>query len=355
MRQNMELKDIRKKIDLLDSRILRILNYRMELALMAKKFKTSIEDKDREKEIIDRIRLNSTGLINAEFVEKVYTEIIKESKALQQRDYRLIGFQGEHGAYGEVALRAWNSEWVSVPCTDYSAVFEGIKKGLFDYGIVAVENTLGGVVGEVNELLVNTGLYVVGAVELPVYLCLLTLPGTDHRDIRTVYSNSQALGQCRNFLERNHLEALQYYDSAGAAKMLAEDTPKSSAVIASKLAAEIYDLEIIKEDIDDFERNMTRFLILSAKENIVEGDKCSILFSTAHRAGTLFNVLEIFTKHDINLTRIGSIQSGAGNYTFFLDFIGSHKDEKVISSMEQIKKVTSSLRFMGCYKEVRVD
>ena len=137
--------------------------------------------------------------------------------------------------------------------------------------------------------------------------------------------------------------------------MLAEDTPKSSAVIASKLAAEIYDLEIIKEDIDDFERNMTRFLILSAKENMAEGDKCSILFSTAHRAGTLFNVLEIFAKHDINLTRIGSIQSGAGNYTFFLDFMGSNKDEKVVASMEQIKKVTSSLRFIGCYKEIRVD
>ena len=351
----MELKDIRKRIDLLDSRILRILNYRMELALMAKKLKTSIEDKDREKEIIERIRVNSTGLINSEFVEKVYTEILKESKALQKRDHNLIGFQGDHGAYGEVALRSWNNEWVSVPCKGYSAVFEGIKKGLFDYGIVAVENTLGGVVGEVNELLVNTDLYVVGAVELPIYLCLLALPGTDHRDIRTVYSNSQALGQCRNFLSRNHLEPVQYYDSAGAAKMLAEDTPKSSAVIASRLAAEIYNLEIIKEDIDDFERNMTRFLILSAKENKAEGDKCSILFSTAHRAGTLFSVLEIFAKQNINLTRIGSIQSGAGNYTFFLDFIGSNRDEKIISAIEQIKKVASNLRFMGCYKEIKVD
>ncbi|MDM7919963.1 MAG: prephenate dehydratase domain-containing protein, partial [Methanosarcina sp.] len=180
-------------------------------------------------------------------------------------------------------------------------------------------------------------------------------PGTDYRDIRSVYSNSQALGQCRNFLERNHLDPVQYYDSAGAAKMLAEETPKSSAVIASRLAAEIYDLDIIKDDIDDFERNMTRFLILSAKENMTEGDKCSILFSTAHRAGTLFSVLEIFAKHDINLTRIGSIQSGAGNYTFFLDFIGSSRDEKIIASLEQIGNVTSSLRFMGCYKEIRIN
>jgi prephenate dehydratase/chorismate mutase/prephenate dehydratase len=351
----MELNEIRKKIDLLDSRILRILNDRMELALMAKKLKTTIEDKEREKEIIERIRLNSTGLINSEFVEKVYSEVLKESKGLQKKEHNLIGFQGEHGAYGEVALREWNKEWVSVPCKGFAAVFEGVKKGLFDYGIVGVENTLGGVVGEVNELLVNTDLYVVGAVELPIDLCLMTLPGTDHRDIRSVYSQSQVLGQCRNFLKRNHLEPIQYYDSAGAAKMLAEDTPRSSAVIASKLASEIFDLEIIKEGIDDFERNMTRFLILSGKENKEEGDKCSILFSTAHRAGTLFNVLEIFAREKINLTRIGSIQSGAGNYTFFLDFIGSNKDEKVISALDKIKKVASNLRFMGCYKEIKVE
>jgi prephenate dehydratase/chorismate mutase/prephenate dehydratase len=351
----MELDDIRKKIDLLDSRILRILNDRMELALMAKRFKTSIEDKYREKEIIERIQANSTGLINSEFVEKVYREILRESKDLQKIEHKLIGFQGEHGAYGEVALRAWNRDWVSVPCKGYAAVFEGVKDGLFDYGIVAVENTLGGIVGEVNELLVNTDLYVAGAVELPIYLCLLTLPGTDHRDIRSVYSQSQALGQCRNFLSRNSLEPVQYYDSAGAAKMLAEETPKSSAVIASNLAAEIYDLEIIKEDIDDFERNMTRFLILSGEENREEGDKCSILFSTEHRAGTLFSVLEIFAKAEINLTRIGSIQSGVGNYSFFLDFIGSNKDEKVISVLGEIREVTTNLRFMGCYREIKVD
>ena len=351
----MMLKDIRKKIDLLDSRILRILNDRMELALMAKKFKVNIEDNEREKEIIKRIRMNSTGLINAEFVEKVYTEIIKESKHLQKKDHKLIGFRGDHGAYGEVALREWNSDWVSVPNKGYEGVFEGVKTGLYDYGIVAVENSLGGIVGEVNELILNTDLYVVGAVELPINFCLLVLPGTDHREIRTVYSQSQALAQCRNFLARNALEPVQYYDMAGAAKMLAENTPKSSAVIASRMAAEIYDLEIIKEDINDFERNITRFLVLSKEENSEDGDKCSILFSTEHRAGTLFGVLEVFAKRNINLTRIGSIPSGVRNYTFFLDFIGSSRDENVEKAIQEIEKITVNFRFMGCYKERTIE
>ena len=351
----MGLKEIRKKIDLLDSRILRVLNERMELALMAKKFKSNVEDSVREKELLERIRRNSTGLINAEFIEKIYVDIINESKSLQKKDYALIAFKGEHGAYGEVAIREWNSDWVSVPCTEYSAVFEGIETGLYDYGIVPVENILGGVVGEVNELLVNTDLYIVGAVELPVYLCLLVLPGTDHREIRSAYSQSQVLAQCRNFLARNGLEPVQYYDSAGAAKMLAEETPKASSVIASRLAAEIYDLEIIKEDIDDFERNRTRYLLLSKEENKEEGDKCSVLFSIEHKAGALFRVLEAFAKENINLTRIGSIQGGTGSYAFFVDFVGSKSDENVVKALGIVKDNTTDFRFLGCYREIKAE
>ena len=347
----MDLKDIRKRIDFLDSRILRILNDRMELALMARKFKADIEDGEREKSVLDRIRQNSPGLINSEFIEKVYTEIIRESKNLQKRELRLIGFKGEHGAYDEIALREWDKELITIPCEGYHQVFEGVRAGLYDYGIVAVENTLGGVVGEVNELLVNTDLYVVGAVELPISLCLLVLHGADHREIRTIYSSSQALDQCSNFLSRNNLDPVQYYDSAGAAKMLAEQMPQGTAVIASRLAAEIYDLHVIKEDIDNFGSNITRFLILSREENREEGDKCSIVFSTEHRAGTLFRALEVFAKKNINLTRIGSIRSSMGDYTFFLDFIGSNRDENVTAALKEVESVTVNFRFMGCYKE----
>jgi prephenate dehydratase/chorismate mutase/prephenate dehydratase len=351
----MSLKEIRKQIDLLDARILRILNDRMELALMTSKFKHGVEDTEREKEILERIRMNTTGLINSKLIGKIYAEIIKESKDLQKENYRLIAFRGEHGAYGEVAAREWNSSYIPTPCKEFSDIFEGVKSGKYDYGIVSVENSLGGIVGEVNELLINTDLKVIGAVEMPIYLCLLTLPGTDHREIHSVYSNSQALSQCRHFLSRNRLEGQQFYDTAGAAKMLSEKSLKSSAVIASSLAAEIYNLEVIKEDIDDFEKNRVRYLVLSREESEVEGDKCSILFSTEHRAGTLFRVLEIFANKDINLTRIGSIPTGKGDYAFFLDFLGSDRDEDIRNILEDIKGVTSDFRLMGCYKEKSLD
>lgn len=351
----MSLKEIRKEIDLLDSRILRTLNDRMELALMASKFKKEIEDSEREKEILEAIRRNTRGLINAGLIEKIYMEIIKESKDLQKKDYKLIGFRGEHGAYGEVAAREWNPYHVPVPCAEFSEIFEGVKSGKFDYGIVSVENSLGGIVGEVNELLINMDLKVVGEVELPIYLCLMTLPGTDHRGLHSVYSSSQALAQCRDFIARNKLDPIQFYDTAGAAKMLAEKVPKASAVIASSLAAEIYNLEIIKEDIDDFERNRIRYLILAKEDEDVEGNKCSILFSAAHRSGSLFSVLELFAKENINLTRIGSVPGGMGKYAFFLDFIGSQKDENVIRVLDKLKDMTENFRLMGCYREKSIE
>ena len=350
----MNLETTRKNIDLLDSEILKLLKDRMEQVLLTKKFKSQIEDSQRENEVLERIRQNSTGLINADFIEKIYIEIIKESKNLQQNDWELIAFQGEHGAYGEVASRKWNSDLIPIPCREFADVFEGGKDGIYDFGIVPVENTLGGVVGQVNELLINTDLNFVGAVELPIHLCLLALPETDHREIHAVYSHPQALAQCRQFLARNKLDPIQYHDTAGAAKMLMETRPKASAAIASKLAAGLYNLEIIKENVEDLDRNLTRFIVLSRQNNPEDGDKCSIIFSTEHKAGTLFRVLEVFAKNNINLTRIESIPDEPGNYAFFLDFVGSNKDKNIIEALDEVKEITRSIRLMGCYKERKV-
>jgi len=350
----MNLETTRKNIDLLDSEILKLLKDRMEQVLLTKKFKSQIEDSQRENEVLERIRQNSTGLINADFIEKIYIEIIKESKNLQQNDWELIAFQGEHGAYGEVASRKWNSDLIPIPCREFADVFEGVKDGIYDFGIVPVENTLGGVVGQVNELLINTDLNFVGAVELPIHLCLLALPETDHREIHAVYSHPQALAQCRQFLARNKLDPIQYHDTAGAAKMLMETRPKASAAIASKLAAGLYNLEILKENVEDLDRNLTRFIVLSRQNNPEDGDKCSIIFSTEHKAGTLFRVLEVFAKNNINLTRIESIPDEPGNYAFFLDFVGSNKDKNIIEALDEVKEITRSIRLMGCYKERKV-
>jgi len=121
------------------------------------------------------------------------------------------------------------------------------------------------------------------------------------------------------------------------------------------LAGQLYNLEILRENIEDLDNNHTRFVVISKKPFEGEGNKCSILFSTAHKAGTLFSVLELFAKGNINLSRIESIPSKPGNYVFFLDFIGSLQDERVQNVLEGVKAITSDMRMMGCYNEIKSD
>jgi len=350
----MNLKEIRKKIDSIDGQILQLLNARMEQVLMTTAFKNEVEDINREKELLNRLKHRQTGLVQTGFIEKIYNEIIHESKRLQHDPHDLIAFQGEHGAYSEEASILWKSRLVPFPCRSFAEVFEGLQSGLYEYGIVPVENTLGGSVDQVNHLLIHTDLHVVGAVELRVHHCLLAVPGTDHREIRSAHSHPQALSQCRRFLARNHLEPVPYTDTAGAAKMLAETRPKRSAAIAGSLCAHLYDLEILKEDIEDIERNITRFLVLSREKATDDGDKCSIVFVTEHKAGTLFNVLQVFAEKAINLTRIESIPNEPGDYAFFLDFEGSDRERPVREALTEVERITTQFRLMGCYTERRV-
>ena len=349
----MDLTQIRDRIDQNDRRLLMLLQGRMEMALMSKRFKKRIEDPDREKALLEKVKSGSSRLLRPEFIERIFLEILRESKEWQQQDYQLAAFQGEHGAFSEEAAGEWDSNLIPVPCLSFADVFEGTLAGDFDYGIVPVENSLGGSVGEVNRLLIQTGLKVVGALDLSIHQCLLALPGTDHREIRKVYSHPQALAQTRRFLERNKLEAVPFPDTAGAARMLAEKKPEGSAAIAGRLAADRYQLEIIKENIEDLETNRTRFLVLAREPNPKGGEKCSIVFSTEHKAGTLFRVLEVFARADVNLTRIESMAHEPGNYAFLLDFIGFDQAPLVRDLLQKVEGLSTGFKLLGCYREVK--
>jgi len=349
----MSLDDIKKKLDKIDFQILKLLNTRMELDLKSNKIGKHLEDSQLTADVIEKIRIQSGALITPQFCEKLFKDIISESKKLPSKGYQLIGFQGDHGAYSEVASRIWNKNLIPIPCNEFTEVFSSVTSGLFDFGIVPVENTLGGIVSQVNQLILNADLYVIGAIELSIHHCLLGLPGADHRELRVVYSHYQALEQCHHFLLRNKLEPVPYYDTAGAAKMLAEKAPKAAAVVASNLCAELYNLEIIKENIEDFNQNKTRFLVFAKQENKAAGSKCSIIFSTEHKAGTLFRVLEVFASKGLNLTRIESIPNQLGSFVFFLDFEGSKNDENVVKALEEVKKITTKFRLMGFYDECK--
>ncbi len=348
----MDLSDIRRKIDAIDFEILKLLNSRMEYGLRTMTLKKGITDEKRESEVIEYIRRHSQGLIEPEFCKRLFLQVIAEGKRLQREDLKLIGFQGEHGGFSEVAAELFNAGLICISCDEHREVFEAVDSGLLHYGIVPVENTLGETVPDVNEFLVERDLHISGEVKLPIRYCLLALPGTDPREIRLVYSSRHALSQCQRFLTGRGLEGRPYYDAAGAAKMLLRERPKGSAAIASRFAAEFYNLSLLEEGVEDHHGNITRFLILSRNSGR-EGSKCSIVFATEHKAGTLFRVLKEFADEGINLTRIESVlyRDDPGNYLFFVDFHGSVEDENVGRALERVRQMTRLYKFLGCYPE----
>ncbi|MEW6026121.1 MAG: prephenate dehydratase [Planctomycetota bacterium] len=351
-----DLNEVRKKVDLIDFRIIKLLNERLEYVMRIRRLKDGVTDEKREQIVMGNVQKHSQGLVSRGFAEKLFNEIISESKRLQQEGIRSIGFQGEHGAYGEVAALAFDNALVPLPCREFVDVFDEVSAGQIDFGIVPVENSLEGAVTEVNDLLVNTDIRITGEIKLPIHHSLLTLPETDYREIKVVYSHPQALAQCRGFLSRNNLEPIPFYDTAGAAKMVANTRPKAAAAIASRHCAELYDLEIIKDGIEDDKSNFTRFLVLAKEPAADAGNKCSIVFSTRHEAGTLFAVLKVFSDAGINLTRIESrpIRTDPGKYAFFLDFQGSERDDKVSRALESVRQKAVMFKFLGCYKEAKL-
>ena len=192
----------------------------------------------------------------------------------------------------------------------------------------------------------------VDALEIVVSHCLMILPGSDYREVRSAFSHDQALSQCRDFLSRNKLEPVPFYDTAGAARMISQKQLKGAAAIASRLAAKLYSLEIIKEDIQDRDDNRTRFFIISKEDNRKDkGTKCSIVFSTEHKAGTLFRVLNLFAEAGINLTRIESVPSEPGEFAFFLDFMIDEDAPLVPELFGKLQDASTGFKVLGFYNE----
>ncbi len=351
----MELKQIRNTIDRLDRELLRVLHQRMEFALRAGKQKDTILDASRENEVLRNAAAGSTDLVRETFIRDIFGRVLDESKKLQSEKRALVGFQGEAGAWGDIAVRALSDEYVSIAHLEFADVFAAVRSGEVDFGIVPVENSLEGAVTEVNDLLIQEELKIVDEVEIPIHQNLLTVPGRDHREIKTVYSHPQALAQCRGFLSRNTLEPRPFYDTAGAARWLARERPDGAAVIASSLAAQLYGLEILKENIEDHSTNRTRFVLLSQTERNDSGGKCSIAFSTHHRVGALYGILRIFADQQINLTRIESrpSRSSSGSFVFLLDFLGRREDQAVRRALKLVEGETTFLKILGFYPEGR--
>ena len=346
--------EIQRKMNKIDRELLVLLQERMGLALRSTKFKADApEAPEQETDMLARAERLNLDLIESAFTRQLLKTIIEESKRLQDEYRPLVAFQGEHGAYGEVASRQLVPAGAYIPCLEFIDVFRGVEEGHFDLGVVPVENSLEGAVTQVNDLLTTTDLKVIGEVKVagtdtvfwPPKPRIIAKSGQ-------VYSHPQALAQCRNFLMRNNLEPHPYYDTAGAAKMLARENPSAAAAIASSLCAELYDLEIIKEGIEDGPVQLRpAFCFWPANRIPTTAIKHPIIFAAPHEGRASFRGLQLFADADINLTRIASmpLRSDPGNYSFFLDFEGYEQDKQVGAVLKAVDKLTIWLKLLGSY------
>ena len=268
-----------------------------------------------------------------------------------------IAFQGELGAYSEEgAFKYFGNSIKTIGCKTLSDVFQNLKEDKVDFAIVPVENSIEGSIGQAYDLLLTYNLKACGEVFHRIKHCLISFPNTDLKSIKTVYSHPQALGQCRKFLEELECEIIPFYDTAGSVNMIKEKNLRNAAGISSARAARIYGMKVIVEGIETNHNNYTRFLILSKKDSEPTGnDKTSIIFSTKHVPGALYDALAIFSVSDINLTKIESrpIVGRPWEYNFYLDFEGHHKEKLVGVALEILKRNSLFMKMIGSYPKAK--
>jgi prephenate dehydratase len=271
-----------------------------------------------------------------------------------------IAFQGERGAYSELAVIHLFPNSTPIPVRSFQDVIETLLSGLCDYAVVPIENSIEGSVNEVYDLLLQSDMYIVGETYQRIHHCLIAVKGSNLSSLKEVYSHPQALAQCRQYLNMKKLVSMPVYDTAGAVKMIKEGQNKRAAAIASKRAAEIYEMEILDVGIEDRKSNFTRFYVLSrepANTKPSGNDGTSIIFSVKHAPGSLVNILSEFARREINLTKIESrpTKETPWEYNFFTDFEGHVLDSKIRDVLNAIEPKTAFVKVLGSYKKETTD
>jgi prephenate dehydratase len=261
-----------------------------------------------------------------------------------------IGFFGPAGTFTEQAANLVGNDLLGFD--SILDVLEAVKNQDVDLGVVPIENSIEGPVGVTLDLMVHDyDLKIKREIIIPISHNLLINTDATIEDIKYVYSHIQALSQCRKFTDNMGVVVNSTPSTSAAAEMI--KGKKDSASIGTKRAAEIYGLKIAASDIQDYKNNVTRFIVLGKTDHEFTGnDKTSVVFSMMEdKPGGLYHILEIFAKHDINLTKIESRPSKEklGNYIFFIDFEGHRTDESIRNILGIIKSKVGFLKILGSY------
>ncbi len=352
----MKLEELRKRIDEIDDKILELLNERMEVVHEVGKLKNQsgapIYRPEREMEILKRLKSKNNGLLPDKAIDAIFLEIFAVSRNLERPER--VAYLGPEGSFThQAAEERFGGLSDYLPLGSISAVFKELELGRAKYGVVPIENSIDGVVGETLDLLGKSDLKIIAETFMPIHHSFASLE-EKLANIKKIYSKDIAFGQCRNFLIEHGLDSAEWIpveSTAKAAKMAAKEA--GSAAICSSIAAKLYGLPVLFENIEDFSNNTTRFIILSDFKNAPSGnDKTSILARLKDKPGALYEFLKSFYEKGINLTKIESrpAQYRDFNYWFYIDFDG-HIDEPHVQ--EVIAKHEDQIKWLGSYPKVK--
>lgn len=356
------LEQLRQDIDGIDQEIHRLLNQRAVLAQGVAEVKlaeVTPEQADsvlfyrpeREAQVLRKVKERNQGPLPDDAVAYIFREIMSACLALEKP--LKVAFLGPKGTFTHGAtIKHFGHAVDANPVATIDQVFSDVSSGAAMYGVVPVENSTEGMVNHTLDTFLNSNLKICGEVELPINLHLMANSTTKLENIKKICAHQQALAQCRSWLDRHWPGVVReaVSSNAKAAEMAAED--QTIAAVAGDMAASLYDLQKLSENIQDLSQNTTRFLIIGHEEVEISGeDKTSIAVSTRNKPGALYHLLEPFHRESIMLTRIDTRPSKTENwaYVFFIEFEGHKNDAKVQRVLAEIEPHAMLLKVLGSY------
>ncbi len=354
-----KLENLRNKIDVLDQKLVNLLNERAEVVIEVGKIKKNdknappIYAPSRERAVFNKIKAANKGPLPDRCLQAIYRELMSGSFFLE-RPLR-IAFLGPKGSFSHCAAMLKFGQSVDYePQTVISGVFDEIIRQRCDFGVVPVENNFVGSVSETLDTLLHTSASICAEMRMSIHHNLMAK--CPLADVKRIYSKPEVFNQCRNWLDTTmpNAEMVQTASTAAAAKHVAGED--GSAAIGSKLAAKIYDLNIICENVEDNANNITRFYIIGQEPARHTGDdKTVIVFSTADEAGALADVLVAFRNQGVNLTNIESRPSPNQDqkYYFVANTQGHHTDQNLKAAIKAAQKHCINLTVLGSFPQAQ--
>lgn len=356
---NKQLARIRNNIDVLDQRLVALVNRRLQLAAKIGEIKRSARGRiyvaEREAEVLARLNRINPGPLKDTALRAIYREVMSAALALEKP--LLIAYLGPEATNThQAALRKFGASVEYRAMATIGDVFTSVEKGESDYGVVPLENSTQGAVRDAHDLFVESSAVIVAELYLEIQHALLSNSPLDR--ITKVYSKDQALAQCRQWLERNLPHArLVDVDSTAYGVQLAKKE-KGAAAVAARLAGERYGVAVVADKIQDQKNNVSRFCIIGREPSGPVGngaDKTSLLVSLHDEPGALLKMLKPLSRRGLNLTRIESRPSRVRqwDYYFFLDVTGHHDDPAMQSALKELRRMCPLVKWLGSYPAAR--